>query len=170
MATRKEFRKSASHFGKDDDMNTTLSRRRLEAGRGFPSAIALLEVNAELGKATASVDLGEVTDATAPVMAAARRAVDAVLGQVLGERLLGLDLRLANTYLDVAIPRRNRLLVHASLVTEPHRLLLALRSDGLCTLAVDVMVFDSDLAEWAKGRMEWTIRQRVSAEWPVNSP
>jgi hypothetical protein len=49
-------------------------------------------------------------------------------------------------------------------------LLPALRSTGLGVLAVDVVVFDSDLAEWAKGRMEWTIRQRLSAAWPVNSP
>jgi hypothetical protein len=49
-------------------------------------------------------------------------------------------------------------------------LLKALRSNGVSTIEVDVVVFDGNLAEWARGRMEWTIRQRRSAEWPVNSP
>jgi hypothetical protein len=26
-----------------------------------------------------------------------------------------------------------------------------------CTLAIDVVVFDGDFVEWARGRMEWTI-------------
>ena len=151
-------------------MNTTMSRRRIETGYGEKSAVRLLQVNAELGAATVRVDLGEVTDATSPVVTAARLAMNAVLGQAFAERLLGWDMSLTNSYLDVAVPRRNHLLVHASLATEPRQLLHALRSTGLGVLAVDVVVFDSDLAEWAKGRMEWTIRQRLSAAWPVNSP
>jgi hypothetical protein len=151
-------------------MSTAVLRRRPEASRGLRSVTQLLDVNAQLGTATVRVDLGEVTNATAPAVAAARLAVNAVLGEVFAERLLELDISLTHSYLDVAIPRRNRLLVHASLVTEPRRLLQALRSNGLGTLAVDVVVFDGNLAEWAKGRMEWTIRQRLSAEWPVNSP
>ena len=74
------------------------------------------------------------------------------------------------SYLDVAIPRRNPWLVHVSLATEPRRLLEALRSNGPGTLAIDVVVFDGDFAERAKGRMEWTLRQRRSAGLPVNSP
>ena len=151
-------------------MSTTLSRPRQGARRGLRSGIRLLEVNAELGTATVRVDLGEVTEATAPVVTATRLAVNAVLGQVFAERLLGWDMSLTSSYLDVAIPRRNRLLVHASIATGPRPLLQALRANGVATLVVDVVVFDSDLAEWAKGRMEWTIRQRLSAEWPVNSP
>jgi hypothetical protein len=147
-----------------------MSRRRIKTGYGEKSAVRLLQVNAELGAATARVDLGEVTDATSPVVTAARLAMNAVLGQAFAERLLGWDMSLTNSYLDVAVPRRNHLLVHASLATEPRQLLHALRSTGSGVLAVDVVVFDSDLAEWAKGRMEWTIRQRLSAAWPVNSP
>jgi hypothetical protein len=70
----------------------------------------------------------------------------------------------------VRIPDRNPVIVHVSLATEPRRLLKALRSNGVSTIEVDVVVFDGNLAEWARGRMEWTIRQRRSAEWPVNSP
>ena len=138
--------------------------------RGSRSASQLLDVNAELGTATVRVDLGEVTDTTAPVVTAARLAVNALLGQVFTERLLGLDISLTKSYFDVAIPRRNPLLVHVSLATEPRRLLEALRSNGPGTLAIDVVVFDGDFAERARGRMEWTIRQRRSAGWPVNSP
>jgi hypothetical protein len=61
-------------------------------------------------------------------------------------------------------------MVHVSLATEPRRLLEALQSNGVSAIEVDVGVFDGNLAEWARGRMEWTIRQRRSAEWPVNSP
>jgi hypothetical protein len=81
-----------------------------------------------------------------------------------------LDISLTKSYLDVAIPRRNPVMVRASLATEPRRLLQTLRSDGLGTLAVDVAVLDGDSAEWARGRMEWTIRQRRFAGWPVDSP
>lgn len=147
-----------------------MSRRRQGTGYGAKSAVRLLQVDAELGAATVRVDLGEVTDATSPVVTAARLAVNAVLGQAFAERLLGWDMSLTNSYLDVAVPRGNRLLVHASLATEPRQLLHALRSTGSGVLAVDVVVFDSDLAEWAKGRMEWTIRHRLSAAWPVSSP
>jgi hypothetical protein len=151
-------------------MSTTVLRQRPGIGGGLRSAVQLLDVNAELGTATVRVDLGEVTEATAPVVTAARLAVNALLGRVFAERLLGLDISLTKSYLDVASPRRNRVLVHISLATEPRRLLEALRSNGLGTLAVDVVVFDGDFAEWARGRMEWTIRQRRSAGWPVNSP
>jgi hypothetical protein len=40
------------------------------------SAVQLLDVNAELGTATVRVDLGEVTEARAPVVTAARLAVN----------------------------------------------------------------------------------------------
>jgi hypothetical protein len=151
-------------------MSTTVLRQRPGTGGGLRSAVRLLDVNAELGTATVRVDLDEVTEATAPVVTAGRFAVNALLGQVFAERLLGLDISLTKSYLDVAIPRRNRVLVHVSLATEPRRLLEALRSNGLGTLAVDVVVFDGDFGEWARGRMEWTIRQRRSAGWPINSP
>jgi hypothetical protein len=134
------------------------------------SAVRLLDVNAELGTATVRVDLDEVTEATAPVVTAARFAVNALLGQVFAERLLGLDISPTKSYLDVAIPGRSPLMVHVSLATEPRRLLKALRSNWVGTFAVDVVVLDGDFAEWARGRMEWTIRQRRSAEWPVSSP
>ena len=65
---------------------------------------------------------------------------------------------------------RNPVMVHVHLATEPRRLLKALRSNGVSTIEVDVVVFDGNLAEWARGRMEWTIRQRRSAEWLVSSP
>jgi hypothetical protein len=130
----------------------------------------LLNVNAELGTATVRVDLGEVTEATAPVVTAAKFAVNALMGQVFAERLLGLDITPTRSYVDVAIPRRNPVMVHVSLATEPRRLLAALRSNGVGTFAVDVLVLDGDFAEWARGRMEWSIRQRRSAEWPVDSP
>jgi hypothetical protein len=151
-------------------MSTTVLRQRPGIGGGLRSAVQLLDVNAELGTATVRVDLGEVMEATSPVVTAAGLAVNALLGQVFAERLTGLDISLTKSYLDVASPRRNRVLVHVSLATEPRRLLEALRSNGLGTLAVDVVVFDGDFAEWARGRMEWTIRQRRSAGWPVNSP
>jgi hypothetical protein len=129
-----------------------------------------LEVNAELGTATVRVDLGEVTEATVQVVTAAGLAMNALIGQVFAERLLGLDISPTKSYLDVAIPVRNPLMVHVSLATEPRRLLKALRSNWVGTFAVDVVVLDGDFAEWARGRMEWTIRQRRSAEWPVSSP
>ena len=141
-----------------------------ETGRGSRSVTQLLDVNPELGPATVRVDLSEVTEATAPVVSAARLAVNALIGQVLAERLLGLDIVPTNSYLDVAIPDRNPVVVHVSLATEPRGLLKALQSNGVSPIEVDVMVFDGNLAQWARGRMEWTIRQRRSAEWPVNSP
>ena len=151
-------------------MSRTVLREPSGTWRGPRSASQLLDVNAELGTATERVDLGEVTDATAPVVMAARLAVNALLGQVFTERRLGLDISLTKSYLDVAIPRRIPLLVHVSLATEPRRLLEALLSNGPGTLAIDVVVFDGDFAERARGRMEWTIRQRRSAGWPVNPP
>jgi hypothetical protein len=151
-------------------MSTTMSRPPLRTGCGSRSGTELLDVNAELGTATARVDLSEVTEATVPVVSAARLAVNALIGRVFAERLLGLDIGLTESYLDVATPNRNPIMVHVSLATEPRRLLKALRSNGVGTIEVDVAVFDGNLAEWARGRMEWTIRQRRSAEWPVNSP
>jgi hypothetical protein len=124
-----------------------------------------LDVDAELGTATVIVDLSDVTEATFPVVSTARLAVNALMGQVLAERLLGLDIGPANSYLDVAIPDRNPVIVQVSLATGPRRLLKALRYNGVSTIEVDVVVFDGNLAEWARGRMEWTIRQRRSAEW-----
>jgi hypothetical protein len=88
----------------------------------------------------------------------------------LAERLLGLDIYLTNSYLDVAIPDRNPVIVHVSLATEPRRLLKTLRSNGVGSIEVDVAVLDGNLADWARGRMERTIRQRLSAEWPINWP
>jgi hypothetical protein len=129
-----------------------------------------MDINAKLGTATVKADLTGVTEATVPVVTAARLAVNALLGQVFAERLIGLDVSPTKSYLDVAIPDRNPVIVHVSLATEPRRLLEALRSNQVGTLEVDVVVFDSNFAEWARGRMEWTIRQRRSAEWPVNSP
>jgi len=129
-----------------------------------------LDVNAELGTATVRVDLSEVTEPTVPVVSAASLAVNALMGQVLAERLLGLDIYLTNSYLDVAIPDRNPVTVHVSLATEPRRLLKTLRSNGVGSIEVDVAVLDGNLADWARGRMEWTIRQRLSAEWPINWP
>ncbi|MFZ1116296.1 MAG: hypothetical protein WAN44_10780 [Propionibacteriaceae bacterium] len=151
-------------------MSTTVLRLPARSGCGSRTATQLLDVNAELGTATVRVDLSEVTEATVPVVSAARLAVNALMGQVLAERLLGLDIGPINSYLDVPTPDRNPVIVHVSLATEPRRLLKALRSNGVSTIVVDVVVFDGNLAEWARGRMEWTIRQRRSAEWPVNSP
>ena len=151
-------------------MTTTVLRLPARTGRDSRSATQLLDVNPELGTATVRVDLSGVTEATAPVVSAARLAMNALMGQVLAERLLGLDIGPTNSYLDVAIPDRNPVMVHVSLATEPRRLLKALRSTGVSTIEVDVVVFDGNLAVWARGRMEWTIRQRRSAEWLVNSP
>ena len=151
-------------------MSTNVLRRPSGAGRGLRSATQLLEVNAAIGTATVRVDLGEVTEATVQVVTAARLAVNALIGQVFAERLLGLDISPTKSYLDVAIPVRSPLMVHVSLATEPRRLLEALRSNKVGTIEVDVMVFDGNLADWARGRMEWTIRQRRSTEWPVDSP
>jgi hypothetical protein len=69
-------------------MSTTMLRQRPGTGGGLRSAVQLLDVNAELGTATVRVDLGEVTEATAPVVTAARLAVNALLGQAFAERLL----------------------------------------------------------------------------------
>ena len=73
-------------------MSTNVLRRPAGAGRGLRSATQLLEVNAELGTATVRVDLGELTDATVQVVTAARLALNALMGQVFAERLLGLDI------------------------------------------------------------------------------
>jgi hypothetical protein len=51
-------------------------------------------------------------------------------------------------------------IVRVSLATELPHLLAALRSNR---------VLDGSFTEWAKGRMEWTVRQRRCAEWPINS-
>jgi hypothetical protein len=88
----------------------------------------VLDVNAELGTATVRVDLSEVTEATAPVVTAARLAVSALIGQVFAERLLGLDISPTRSYLEeVAIPDRNPVTVHVSFAGEPGRLLEAVR-------------------------------------------
>ncbi|MFL6046063.1 MAG: hypothetical protein ACJ72M_13200 [Propionibacteriaceae bacterium] len=151
-------------------MSTTMLRPPSRTGRSSRSGAQLLDVNAELGTATVRVDLSEVTEPTVPVVSAASLAVNALMGQVLAERLLGLDIYLTNSYLDVAIPDRNPVTVHVSLATEPRRLLKTLRSNGVGSIEVDVAVLDGNLADWARGRMEWTIRQRLSAEWPINWP
>lgn len=151
-------------------MSTTMLRPPSRTGRSSRSGAQLLDVNAELGTATVRVDLSEVTEPTVPVVSAASLAVNALMGQVLAERLLGLDIYLTNSYLDVAIPDRNPVTVHVSLATEPRRLLKTLRSNGVGSIEVDVAVLDGNLADWARGRMEWTIRQRQSAEWPINWP
>jgi hypothetical protein len=96
--------------------------------------------------------------------------VNALLGRVFAERLLGWDISHTKSYLDVAIPDQNPVIVRVFLATEPRRLLEALRSNGAGIIAVDVVVIDGNFAELARGRMEWTIRQRRSAEWPLNSP
>jgi hypothetical protein len=151
-------------------MSTTVLLQPARTGRGSRTATQVLDVNAELGTATVKVDLSEVTEATAPVVTAARLAVSVLIGQVFAERLLALDISPTRSYLDVAIPDRNPVLVHVSFAGEPRRLLEAVRSNGVGTLEVDVVVFDGNLAEWARGRMEWTVRQRRSAAWPINSP
>ena len=135
-------------------MSTTALRRPVRTGRRLKSATKLLDVNAELRTATVEVDLSEVTEATAPVVAASRLAVNSLMGQIFAERLLGLDVSPARSYLDVAIPDRNPVVVYVSLATEPQRLLKALRSNGVGTLEVDVLVLDDGLAEWAGG--EWS--------------
>jgi hypothetical protein len=151
-------------------MSTTVLRLPAWSGRGSRSATQLSDVNAELGTTTVSVDLSEVTEATVPVVRAARLAVNALMGQVFAERLIGLDIDLTNSYLDVASPDRNPVMVHVSLATEPRRLLEALRSNGVSTIEVDVGVLTATSLSGGGGRMEWTIHQRRSAEWPVNSP
>jgi hypothetical protein len=151
-------------------MSTTVLRLPAWSGRGSRSATQLSDVNAELGTTTVSVDLSEVTEATVPVVRAARLAVNALMGQVFAERLIGLDIDLTNSYLDGASPDRNPVMVHVSLATEPRRLLEALRSNGVSTIEVDVGVLTATSLSGGGGRMEWTIHQRRSAEWPVNSP
>lgn len=125
-------------------MTSTVLRLPAGTGRGSRSVTQLLDVNPELGTATVRVDLSEVTEATTPVVSAARLAVNALIGQVLAERLLGLDIVPTNSYLDVAIPDRNPVVVHVSLATEPRRLLKALQSNGVSPIEVDVMVFDGN--------------------------
>jgi hypothetical protein len=144
--------------------------RRPGTGRGLRSTTQLLDINAELGVATAKVDLGEVSDATVQVGAAASLAANALIGRVFAERLLGWDITPTRTNLDVAIRDQNPVVVRVSLDTEPSRVLAALRSNQPSNLDIDVVVLDDSFAEWARGRMEWTISQRRCAEWPINSP
>jgi hypothetical protein len=151
-------------------MSTTVLPRRPGTGRGLRSTTQLLDVNAELGVATAKVDLAHVTEATTEVVTAATLAANTLMGQLFAERLLGLDIRLTKRNLNVAIPGRTPVIVRVSLAIELPHLLAAVRLNGVGTLAVDVVVLDSSFAEWAKGRMEWTVRQRRCAEWPINSP
>jgi hypothetical protein len=61
-------------------MSTTVLRRPPVTDRGLRTATQLLEVNAERGTATVRVDLGKVTEATVPVVRAARLAVNALMG------------------------------------------------------------------------------------------
>ena len=116
--------------------------------------------------ATVKVDLANVTE----VVTAARFAANALIGQLLAERLLGLDISPIENNLDVAISSRISVIVRVSLATELPHLFAALRSNRVGNLAVDVVVLDGSFAEWTRGRMEWTIRQRRCAEWPINSP
>jgi hypothetical protein len=71
---------------------------------------------------------------------------------------------------DVATSGRTSVIVRVSLATELPRLLAALRSNRVGNLAVDVVVLDGGFDEWPRGRMEWTLRHRRCAEWPINSP
>ena len=151
-------------------MSTTVLRLPARSGCGSRTATQLLDVNAEHGVATVKVDLGDVTDATVQVGAAVSLAANALIGQVFAERLLGLDISTAENNQDIAISGRTSVIVRVSLATELPRLLAALRSNRVGNLAVDVVVLDGSFAEVARGRMEWTIRQRLSAEWPLNSP
>jgi len=134
------------------------------------STTQLLDVNAELGVATVKVDLGDVTDATTEVVTAVTLAANTLMGQLFAERLLGLDIRPTKRNLDVAISGRTSVIVGVSLATELPHLFAALRSNRVGNLAVDVVVLDGSFAEVARGRMEWTVRQRRCAEWPINSP
>jgi hypothetical protein len=79
--------------------------------------------------ATVRVDLAELTEATAQVMAAASVAANALMGQVFAERLLGWDISPTKSNLDGAIPDENPVIVRAFLATEVPRLLAALRSN-----------------------------------------
>jgi hypothetical protein len=135
-------------------MSTTVLRLPAWSGRGSRSATQLLDVNAELSTTTVSVDLSEVTEATVPVVRAARLAVNALMGQVFAERLIGLDIDLTNSYLDGASPDRNPVMVHVSLATEPRRLLEALRSNGVSTIEVDVGVLTATSPSGRGG--EWS--------------
>jgi hypothetical protein len=129
-----------------------------------------LDVNAEVGVATVKVDLADVTEATVEVATAARFAANALMGQFLAERLLGLDISPRKSEVDVATSGRTSVIVRVSLATELPRLLAALRSNRVGNLAVDVVVLDGGFDEWPRGRMEWTLRHRRCAEWPINSP
>jgi hypothetical protein len=142
-------------------VGTNVLRRPPGSDRGLRSATYLLDVNAELGTATARVDPGKVTDATVPVVAAARLAVNALMGQVFAERLLGLDISPTKSYPDVAIPSRSPLMVHVSLATEPRRLLKALRSNCVGTFAVDAAHLHLKRSNHAEGKRatEATSRQ-----------
>lgn len=149
---------------------STLVRRLPGAERGLMPGTRLLDINAELGTATVSVDLGEATNATVPVVSAAMLASNAVMGRVFAERLLGLDTSATGNDLDLAFPSSDSLMVRASLITEPRRLLDELQCSGVGTIAVDIAVFDDRFDECARWRMEWTVRHRRSADWPVGSP
>ena len=124
-------------------------------GRGLRSITELLDVNAEVGVATVKVDLADVTEATVEVVTAARFAANALMGQLLAERLLGLDISPRKSELDVATSGRTSVIVRVSLATELPRLLAALRSNRVGNLAVDVVVLHGSFEEWARGRMEW---------------
>jgi hypothetical protein len=132
-------------------MSTTVLRRPARSDRGSRSATQLMDVNAKLATATVTADLSEVTEATVPVVTAVRLALNALLGQLFAERLLGWDISPTKSYLDVAIPDRNPVIIHVCLATGSGRLLEALRSNGVGTIEVDVAVFDANLAEWTRG-------------------
>jgi hypothetical protein len=61
-----------------------------------------LDVNAEVGVATVKVDLADVTEATVEVATAAKFAANALMGRLLAERLLGLEISPRKSELDVA--------------------------------------------------------------------
>jgi hypothetical protein len=147
-------------------VGTNVLRRPPGSDRGLRSATYLLDVNAELGTATARVDPGKVTDATVPVVAAARLAVNALMGQVFADRLLGLDISPTKSYPDVAIPSRSPLMVHVSLATEPRRLLKALRSNCVGTFAVDAAHLHPKRSNHAEGKRATEATSRQLGESP----
>jgi len=108
-------------------------------GRGLRSITELLDVNAEVGVATVKVDLADVTEATVEVVTAARFAANALMGQLLAERLLGLDISPRKSELDVATSGRTSVIVRVSLATELPRLLAALRSNRVGNLSQSML-------------------------------